>query len=102
MTTNSRRNTKVKVNLAPNWLMLLGCVLVLLKLLEYGAIADLSWWFVLMPFYIGLAILFAIPVFLACLAGVAYVLLKIFEPIENLYRKYKRKKQNEKLLKLRS
>lgn len=37
------------------YLLGLGCLLLALKLLEFGPVADLSWWWVMAPF--GLAVL---------------------------------------------
>jgi small Trp-rich protein len=36
------------------WLLLLGLLLLVSKLLDFGPLADLSWWWVLLPF--GLAL----------------------------------------------
>lgn len=49
---------------------LLGSVLVVLKLLGY---INISWWFVLMPFYIGLVILVAVLLIAVMVAGVGYL-----------------------------
>lgn len=35
----------------------LGIIFVLAKIFEVGPVADWSWWLVLLPFYLGLAIL---------------------------------------------
>lgn len=62
-----------------SWLGLLGIVLVVFKLLEIGVVATWSWWLVLLPFYLGLAIvlgfiaLFALGVGLLFAAGAALV-----------------------------
>lgn len=36
------------------WLMVIGVLLILLKLVEFGPVADLSWWWVLSPFVLAL------------------------------------------------
>ena len=36
------------------WIFLIGLVLLVSKLLDFGPLADLSWWWVLMPFVIAL------------------------------------------------
>lgn len=49
---------------------LLGVVLTVLKLAGVAGVADLSWWLVLLPFYLGPALVAALAG-LAMLAGVA-------------------------------
>lgn len=49
-------NEKTTVNYNPGWLGLLGVIFVLCKVFAYGPIAAWSWWLVLLPFYLGLAI----------------------------------------------
>jgi hypothetical protein len=51
---------KVSVSYNPGWLGLLGVIFVLCKIFAYGPIADWSWWLVLLPFYIGVAIVVGI------------------------------------------
>jgi hypothetical protein len=51
---------KVSVNYNPGWLGLLGVIFVVAKIWSIGPVADWSWWLVLLPFYIGLAIVLAI------------------------------------------
>lgn len=51
---------------------LLGSVLVVLKLLGY---INISWWFVLMPFYIGLAILVAVLLIAVTVAGMGWLVM---------------------------
>jgi small Trp-rich protein len=36
------------------WLLLVGLVLLVSKLLEFGPLAELSWWWVLAPFLLAL------------------------------------------------
>lgn len=52
------KDREVNVNTNPGWLMLLGCILVLLKLTGYTQVATLSWWIVLLPFYGGILLFF--------------------------------------------
>jgi small Trp-rich protein len=47
---------QVQVSSHFSWFGLLGIIFVLCKVFEYGPIADWSWWLVLLPFYLGLAI----------------------------------------------
>ena len=35
------------------WLLLVGIVLLVSKLLEFGPLAELSWWWVLLPFVLA-------------------------------------------------
>lgn len=53
----------------------LGLIFVTLKLAEIGVVATWSWWWVLSPFWIPLAILLSI----LCFAGAALVLAKILK-----------------------
>jgi len=36
------------------WLLLVGLVLLVSKLLDFGPLAELSWWWVLLPFLVAL------------------------------------------------
>jgi small Trp-rich protein len=36
------------------WLLLVGLLLLVSKLLEFGPLAELSWWWVLLPFVLAL------------------------------------------------
>jgi small Trp-rich protein len=36
------------------WLLIIGLVLLVSKLLEFGPLAELSWWWVLTPFLLAL------------------------------------------------
>lgn len=36
------------------WLLYVGLVLLLSKLLDFGPLADLSWWWVILPFVLAL------------------------------------------------
>ena len=71
MKLNVKRDGEaVTVNVTPNWLMLLGVIFVLLKVSGFTQVALWSWWLVLLPFYIGLAIFFGVVVALGLFAGV--------------------------------
>jgi small Trp-rich protein len=37
------------------WLVLVGLALLVSKLLQFGPLADLSWWWVLLPFVLAFA-----------------------------------------------
>lgn len=88
-----RGEGNVNVNVTPNWLMLLGVIFVLLKVTGVTAVATWSWWLVLLPFYIGLAIFAGVMVALAGVAAVVIGGAFLLDGINNLYRriKYKRK-----------
>ena len=60
---------EVSVTHNSNWLGLLGVIFVLCKVFEYGPIAAWSWWLVLMPFYVGLAIILGVLAFGGLVAG---------------------------------
>ena len=68
----SFKNRNITISSNPNWLSFLGVILVLLKLFNVPAVADVSWWLILLPFYIGLAIIGVIVVGGAILTGVAF------------------------------
>lgn len=59
----------VVVNKSSGWLGLLGIIFVMCKILEIGVIATWSWWLVLLPFYLVIAVLFAVMCGGAALAG---------------------------------
>jgi uncharacterized integral membrane protein len=84
-------SNSVTVSSNPNWLTLLGVILVLLKLFSVHPIDDLSWWYVLMPFYIGIAILGGIVVGGALLAGVVVCVAHCADLIGRKFNKNKRK-----------
>ena len=54
---------------------ILGLIFVTLKLAEIGVVATWSWWWVLSPFWIPLAIVLGI----FAVAGVAMVVAKLLE-----------------------
>ena len=60
------KDRAVSVNTNPQWLSLLGCIFVLLKVFDVSMVATWSWWLVLLPFYVGIAFLGA---FLAILGA---------------------------------
>jgi hypothetical protein len=62
-------SNKVSVNYNPKWLGLLGVIFVVAKVFEIGPVALWSWWVVLLPFYIGLAIVLGVLLFGAITAG---------------------------------
>ena len=55
-----------------SWLGLLGVIFVICKIFEIGVIATWSWWLVLLPFYIGLAIILGLMFGGAALVGLAF------------------------------
>jgi hypothetical protein len=62
-------SNKVSVNYNPKWLGLLGVIFVVAKVFEIGPVALWSWWLVLLPFYLGLAIVLGVLLFGAVAAG---------------------------------
>lgn len=73
-----------------NWLGLLGVIFVVAKVFGIAPVADWSWWIVLLPFYLGLAIILAVVVIGAMLFGSIY-------GGANLAEKYQAKKRRQKL-----
>ncbi len=65
-----------------SWLGLLGIIFVLCKIFEYGPIALWSWWLVLLPFYVGLAIIFGILAAGLGVAGLLYGFVAVAEAWE--------------------
>lgn len=69
-----------------SWLGLLGVIFVVLKLVGVAPIVDWSWWLVLLPFYLGLAIVFGALAFAAVVAGmvlIGAVILDFFKSKKN-------------------
>ena len=64
---------EVTVNTGSSWLGLLGVIFVAAKVFEIGPVADWSWWLVLLPFYLGLAIIFGALAFAAVVATTVFV-----------------------------
>lgn len=60
---------EVSVNHNPGWLGLLGVIFVIAKVFEIGPVAAWSWWLVLLPFYVGLAVIVGVMLFAAIGAG---------------------------------
>jgi hypothetical protein len=89
MKLNINRDRKININTNPNWLSFLGVCLVLLKLFELTAVATWSWWLVLLPFYVGLAIFLGLMFGGAAICGIGYVLLAILSKAETSYNRYK-------------
>lgn len=79
MSLNNKMPKKIRrtINVTPNWLMFLGVMFVLLKVMGISEVALWSWWVVLLPFYVWILIaagIFAIVGVLATAAlGIAYV-----------------------------
>ena len=67
MSDNS--NTTV-VNKGVSMLGLLGVVLVVMKAMGWGAVATWPWWLVLLPFYLGLAIVGAVFIIAMLILGI--------------------------------
>lgn len=55
----TRPNYNARVTYGLPWLSVLGIILIVLKVLEVGVVATWSWWLVLLPFYIGIAVVLA-------------------------------------------
>lgn len=64
---------KITINTSGSWLGLLGLIFVIAKIFEIGSIADWSWWLVLLPFYIGLVIIFGALAFAVVLAIIVFL-----------------------------
>jgi len=67
-------NKTVTHTISFGWFGLLGVILVVFKLLAIGGVETWSWWLVLLPFYLGLAIMLGI-LFGGALITVAILLL---------------------------
>ena len=75
-----------------SWLGLLGVIFVVAKVFEIGPVAAWSWWLVLLPFYLGLAIVLG-----AIVAGA--VGFGAFISIGHFVDKYKTNKRRKELAK---
>ena len=74
--------TKVIVKRAsPGWLGLLGVIFVVAKVFEIGPVAAWSWWLVLLPFYLWVAVFLGIILFGAGSFGLLYVGASIADAI---------------------
>lgn len=82
-------STKATATMNFSWLGLLGIIFVLCKVFEFGPIATWSWWLVLLPFYIGLAIIMVI----AILIGLGYLGVLGLESLENHKRRQRFNKE---------
>jgi len=76
------KDREINVNTNPRWLILLGCILVLLKLTGYTQVATLSWWIVLLPFYAGIAIFFAFIALAMGFFAIVYVVAWIIDKVQ--------------------
>lgn len=81
---------KTEVNYNFGWIGLLGVVLVLAKIFGVAPVAAWSWWLVLLPFYIGLAILLAFLVIGAVSVGGAFGIAYMLDWWKNRKRKKQR------------
>ena len=77
----------VTVNKNASWLGLLGVIFVIAKVFEIGPVAEWSWWLVLMPFYIGFAIVLVI------FGGGAYVIASAIDAYNRRKRRIAREKE---------
>jgi uncharacterized integral membrane protein len=75
-----------------NWLGLLGIIFVLCKIFEVQPIADWSWWLVLLPFYLGLAISLGIMLIGAAGAGLFIGGATVIQKAQEKKRKQQREK----------
>ena len=76
-----------------SWLGLLGVIFVIAKVFEIGPVAEWSWWLVLMPFYIGFAIVLVIFGGGALLVGGAYVIASAIDAYNRRKRRIAREKE---------
>lgn len=88
----NKPNYNVSVTYGMPWLFVLGIIFVLLKAFEVGTIATWSWWLVLLPFYIGPAIVVTVLVAALIFSCLALVFAAIYDGIS----KYKRNKLRER------
>lgn len=88
---------EVSVNYNPGWLGLLGVIFVLAKVFEYGPIATWSWWLVLLPFYLGIAIILGILLVGAISVGGFFGVATLLEKWERRKNRIEREKINAKL-----
>lgn len=85
-----KTKSSVSINFAPNWIMLLGVIFVLLKVTGLTMVATWSWWLVLLPFYVGLAIVAFIIAGGAMLAGAVIGGAFLLDGISNVWRRIRR------------
>ncbi len=67
------KDKTVYINHGTNWVALLGVVFILLKVFGIQPVAAWSWWWVLCPFWIGLAIFLAIAAIGAAIVGIVFL-----------------------------
>ena len=82
------KNQSVNVNFS--WLGLVGVVFVVAKVFEIGVVATWSWWLVLLPFYIGLAIVVGLFFGAAILAALVMAMAWVADGAIALWRKVTR------------
>lgn len=85
------REKNVNVNLGGSWLGLLGIIFVVLKLVGVAPIGDWSWWLVLLPFYVGLAIVFGAVALVGVVAAFMYLLGAFLDMFDKNKNKNKRR-----------
>ena len=51
------KNKNYEITFKSSLFTIVGCMLILLKLIEYKPICELGWWIILMPFYLPVVIL---------------------------------------------
>jgi hypothetical protein len=71
----------VVINKGNNWIGLLGVIFVLCKIFEIGVIATWSWWLVLLPFYIMIAVLLGILFGGAAIAGFLFLVARAIDEV---------------------
>ena len=76
-----------------SWLGLLGVIFVVAKIFEIGPVAEWSWWLVLMPFYIGFAIMLAIVGGGALIVGIMFVIASAIDAYNRRKRRIAREKE---------
>jgi hypothetical protein len=84
---------KVSVNANPGWLGLLGVIFVVAKVFEIGPVALWSWWLVLLPFYLGLAIVLGILAVGALGAGSVFGIAHLIDIYQRRQRRIAREKR---------
>jgi hypothetical protein len=81
------------------WITLLGCVLVVLKVLHK---IDLPWWQVLLPFYWWLAALIGIGILVLAFICIAWLCCMIYDSINGYFRHQRWLKQEKKRIESRT
>lgn len=83
---------KTTISYNPKWLGLLGVIFVVAKVFGIAPVADWSWWLVLLPFYLGLAIVVGVFLFGGALFAAGYGLLKLLDKYQDRKRRIAREK----------